>query len=105
MLDHYQKYYALKKKQKELTNKIEQFNLKVQNFKKLENYSTQEIDTMARNISQIDGVIQRAKQYKVNYRIDYRPLSKWPNELSSQYKSRSTQTVFGSFTNSKHMKY
>lgn len=65
MLDHYQKYYGLKRKQKELTAKIEQFNLKVQNFRRLENYSTQEIDAMAQNIHRLDEVIRRAKQYKV----------------------------------------
>lgn len=66
MLDHYQKYYSLKKKQGELTSKIEQFNLKVQNFRRLENYSTHEIDALAQRINNLDEVLRRAKQYKVS---------------------------------------
>lgn len=64
MIGHYQKYYALKKRQRDLQAKVDQFNLKIQNFKRLENYSTQEIDTMAKNINHIDEVLTRARQYK-----------------------------------------
>jgi hypothetical protein len=95
MISHYQKYYTLKKRQRDLQAKVEQFNLKIQNFKRLENYSTQEIDAMAKNITHIDEVLTRIRQYKVQI-MRHRVLLSWRNVLSSRSKIRSIQIVSAS---------